>query len=60
MVRKKSIQIAKEIVKLSRFVYNTVLYTENLNSKKQLEQINKLSNLVEYKINTQKICCSIN
>ena len=35
MARKKSIQIAKEIVKLSRFVYNTVLYTENLDSKKQ-------------------------
>ena len=51
--KKKSIQIAK-IVKLSQFEYNTVLYTENLDSKKT-EQINKFSNAVEYKINTQKI-----
>ena len=51
--KKKSIQIAK-IVKLSQFEYNTVLYTENLDSKKT-EQINKFSNAVEYKIKTQKI-----
>ena len=60
MAKKKKIQIAKENVKLSWFEYNTVLYTENLDSKKQLEQINKFINASEYKINTQKICCSIN
>ena len=52
--KKKKIQIAKENVKLSWFEYNTVLYTENLDSKKQLEQINKFINASEYKINTQK------
>ena len=51
----KGIQIGKE-VKLSLFADDMILYIENPKdaTRKLLELINEYSNVVEYKINTQK------
>ena len=48
----KSIQIAKNKVKLSLFAGDIILYTENPedSTKKQLETINKYSKAARYKI----------
>ena len=52
----KGIQIGKEEVKLSRFADDMILYIENPkdSTRKLLELINKYSNVVAYKTNTQK------
>ena len=52
----KGIQIGKEEVKLSLFVDDMILYTENSKetTRKLLELINEYSEVAGYKINTQK------
>ena len=52
----KGIQIRKDEVKLSLFVDDMILYTENPNNtiRKLLELISELSKVVGYKINTHK------
>ena len=52
----KGIQIGKEVVKLSLFADDMILYIENPedSTKKLLELINEYSKVAGYKINTQK------
>ena len=52
----KGIQIGKEEVKFSLFADDMILYIENSKDsiRKLLELINEFSNVVGYKINTQK------
>ena len=52
----KGIQIAKEEVKLSLFVHDMILDIENLKdaTRKLLALINEFTEVVGYKINTQK------
>ena len=52
----KDIQIGKEVVKLSLFADDMILYTENPkdSTKKLLELINGFSKVAGYKINIQK------
>jgi hypothetical protein len=52
----KGIQIRKEIVKISVFVYNMILYCEDLknSTQKLLDTINSSSNVAGYKINLQR------
>ena len=52
----KEIQIAKEEVKLSLFVHDMILDIENLKdaTRKLLALINEFTEVVGYKINTQK------
>ena len=52
----KGIQIRKEEVKLSMFADDMILYIENPKDtiRKFLELINEFSNVIGYKINTQK------
>ena len=58
----KVIQIWKEEVKVSLFVNDMILYTENPKgpTKKILETINKYSKAVEYKTNVQKSIAFLN
>ena len=53
---KKGIQIGKEVVKLSLFADDRILYTENPKDsiRKLLELISEFSKVARYKINTQK------
>ena len=50
----KGIQIEKDEVKLSLFVYDMILHIQNPkdSTKKLLELINEFSKVAEYKINT--------
>ena len=52
----KGIQIGKEVVKLSLFADDMILYIENPkdSTRKLLEQINEYSKVAGYKISTQK------
>ena len=52
----KGIQIGKEVVKLSLFTDDMILYIENPkdSTKKLLELINEFSKVAGYKINIQK------
>ena len=52
----KGIQIGKEEVKLSLFADDMILYIENLKDsiRKLFELINEYSEIVRYKVNTQK------
>ena len=52
----KGIQIRKEVVKLSLFADDMILYTENPKDsiRKLLELISEFSKAAGYKINTQK------
>ena len=52
----KGIQIGKEEVKLSLFVYDMILYIENPKdaTRKLLELINEFGKVAGYKINAQK------
>ena len=52
----KGIQLEKEVVKLSLFADDIILYIENPkdSTKKLLEPINKFSKVAGYKINIQK------
>ena len=52
----KGIHIGKEVVKLSLFANDMILYIENPkdSSRKLLELINEYSKVAGYKINTQK------
>ena len=52
----KGIQIGKEVVKLSLFADDMILYIENPkdSTRKLLELINEYSKVAGYKINTQK------
>ena len=52
----KGIKIGKEVVKLSLFADDMILYLENLkdNTEKLLELINESGKGTSYKINTQK------
>ena len=53
---RKRIQIGKEVVKLSLYADNMILYIENPKdtTRKLLELINEYSKVAGYKINTQK------
>ena len=53
---RKGIQIGKEVVKLSLFADDRILYIENPKDsiRKLLEQISEFSKVAGYKINTQK------
>ena len=55
-IRQKGIQIGREVVKLSLFADDVILYMENPKdaTKKLLELINEFSKVAGYKINTQK------
>ena len=57
----KGIQIGKEVVKLSLFADDMILYIENLKDtiRKLLEIISEFSNVAGYKINTQKSLASL-
>ena len=57
----KGIQIGKEVVKLSLFADDMILYIENPKDsiRKLIELINEFSKVAEYKINTEIICISI-
>jgi hypothetical protein len=52
----QGIQIGKEVVKLSLFTYDMVLYFKDLKNPipKLLDTINSLKNVTGYKINSQK------
>ena len=52
----KGIQIGKEVVDLSQFSDDMILYTENPKDsiRKLLELISEFSKVARYKINTQK------
>ena len=54
--KRKGIQIGKEEVKLSLLTDDTILYIENPKDsiRKLLELISEFSNVIVYKINTQK------
>ena len=53
----KGIQIGKEVVKLSLFANDMILYIENPKdaTRKLLELINELGKVAGYKINIQKL-----
>lgn len=53
----KDIQIRKEKIKLPLFLYNMIVYIENLkkSSKKNPPRISEFSKYARYKINMQKI-----
>lgn len=55
-IRRKTIQTAKEIVKLSLFADEMRLYIENPEDaiRKLLDLINEFTKIAGYKINTQK------
>jgi hypothetical protein len=52
----KGIQIGKEVVKLSLFANDMILYVKDLknSTQKLLDTINSFSNVAGYKINLQK------
>ena len=55
-IKKKSIQIGREEVKLSLYADDTILYLENpQDSTKKTTRTDKFSMVAEYKINIQKL-----